>query len=247
MAERYVREMREVQPSGPYSLGGYSFGSTVAFEMARQLRAAGEEVGSLVILDMPAPHPVARPPAGAGPGRPGSPPEGAPVSIGEMWLFAVDKARYHGVELTVNRVEVEHLTYEEHLEEVLHRLKHHGLVNADAGPEAVLFPMRLRRVRVAMLRAYRPGPYDGPITVFRAEGAGRDGPTEMGYISENADSPTLGWAELTTGMVEVLLVPGDHLTMMSEPHIEVLARSWAKHLDEVRSVPDPGELRRTGI
>ncbi|KAL1445715.1 hypothetical protein MTO96_044871 [Rhipicephalus appendiculatus] len=43
--------LREVQPQGPYHLAGYSFGAMVAFEVAVQLQASGESVGSLTFLD----------------------------------------------------------------------------------------------------------------------------------------------------------------------------------------------------
>jgi amino acid adenylation domain-containing protein len=51
MAACYVKEMRKVQPEGPYYIGGYSFGGLVAFEMARQLAADNQEVGLLALLD----------------------------------------------------------------------------------------------------------------------------------------------------------------------------------------------------
>jgi thioesterase domain-containing protein len=51
MATRYLDEIRTVQPRGPYSLGGFSFGGLVAYEMAQQLLARGEEVGLLVLFD----------------------------------------------------------------------------------------------------------------------------------------------------------------------------------------------------
>jgi surfactin family lipopeptide synthetase A len=51
MAEHYLREIRTIQPTGPYLLGGLSFGGTVAYEMAQRLRAAGEDVGLLVLFD----------------------------------------------------------------------------------------------------------------------------------------------------------------------------------------------------
>uniref|UniRef100_UPI000AD06E8E non-ribosomal peptide synthetase n=1 Tax=Peterkaempfera griseoplana TaxID=66896 RepID=UPI000AD06E8E len=51
MAAGYVEQIRAVQPTGPYHLLGWSFGAVVAHEMALQLRAAGEEVGALVIMD----------------------------------------------------------------------------------------------------------------------------------------------------------------------------------------------------
>jgi amino acid adenylation domain-containing protein len=51
MAAHYIREMRGVQPEGPFFLGGYSFGGLVAYEMARQLYEGGEDVALLALLD----------------------------------------------------------------------------------------------------------------------------------------------------------------------------------------------------
>jgi pimeloyl-ACP methyl ester carboxylesterase len=51
MAAHYVDEIRKLQPEGPYFLGGYSFGGRVAVYVARQLRAAGEDVALLALLD----------------------------------------------------------------------------------------------------------------------------------------------------------------------------------------------------
>lgn len=51
VATDYVREMRAVQPEGPYFLGGHLCTSMVVFEMAQQLLAQGEEVGLLALLD----------------------------------------------------------------------------------------------------------------------------------------------------------------------------------------------------
>jgi acyl transferase domain-containing protein/thioesterase domain-containing protein/acyl carrier protein len=51
IAGYYLREIKAVQPVGPYHLAGYSFGGIVTFEMAQQLRANGEDVGLLALLD----------------------------------------------------------------------------------------------------------------------------------------------------------------------------------------------------
>ncbi len=51
MAARYIRELRKFQPEGPYYIGGYSFGGLVAFEMARQLKKDGAEIGLVALLD----------------------------------------------------------------------------------------------------------------------------------------------------------------------------------------------------
>jgi thioesterase domain-containing protein len=51
MARAYVEEIRALRPHGPYFLAGYSGGGVVAFEMAQQLEALGEEVPLLVFFD----------------------------------------------------------------------------------------------------------------------------------------------------------------------------------------------------
>ncbi|MFG2595885.1 amino acid adenylation domain-containing protein [Streptomyces sp. NPDC048462] len=51
MAAVYVRELRTVQPAGPYHLMGWSFGGNVVQEVAVQLQEAGERVALLAILD----------------------------------------------------------------------------------------------------------------------------------------------------------------------------------------------------
>lgn len=51
MAQHYLKEIRTLQPEGPYYLGGYSFGGTVALEIARMLQAERHEVGLLVLID----------------------------------------------------------------------------------------------------------------------------------------------------------------------------------------------------
>jgi thioesterase domain-containing protein len=51
MATAYLREIRQVQPEGPYYFGGYSFGGMVALEMADQLRAQGQETIFIGLFD----------------------------------------------------------------------------------------------------------------------------------------------------------------------------------------------------
>src|SRR5207244_4791795 len=50
-ATHYIKEMRQVQPAGPYLLGGHSLGGMIAFEMACQLHEQGEQVELLALFD----------------------------------------------------------------------------------------------------------------------------------------------------------------------------------------------------
>ncbi|WP_327146071.1 non-ribosomal peptide synthase/polyketide synthase [Nocardia sp. NBC_01327] len=51
LAQRYIREMRTVQPHGPYHLLGWSLGGLIAYDIATRLEAAGEQVQMLAMLD----------------------------------------------------------------------------------------------------------------------------------------------------------------------------------------------------
>lgn len=51
VARNYVAELRRVQPHGPYLLGGYCLGGTIAIEMARQLLDVGEPVGLVALIE----------------------------------------------------------------------------------------------------------------------------------------------------------------------------------------------------
>jgi thioesterase domain-containing protein len=59
MATQYVESIRELDTSGPYSLGGWSMGGLIAFEMAQQLVAMGAEVARLTLIDSHIPDPEA--------------------------------------------------------------------------------------------------------------------------------------------------------------------------------------------
>jgi len=51
IAAQYIRQIRVVQPAGPYALAGLSFGGLVALEIAQQLQRMGESIGVLCLLD----------------------------------------------------------------------------------------------------------------------------------------------------------------------------------------------------
>ncbi|MGI0084076.1 MAG: alpha/beta fold hydrolase, partial [Nitrososphaerales archaeon] len=51
MATLYLKEIRRICPHGPYFIGGYCMGGTIAFEVAQQLQAKGEHVALLALLD----------------------------------------------------------------------------------------------------------------------------------------------------------------------------------------------------
>ena len=81
--------------------------------------------------------------------------------------------------------------------------------------------VRLLRTHTEAWRAYQPQVYSGRIILFRASESTGDG-------SQKRD---MGWGRLTSGEVEVHEVPGDHISMIHEPHVRVLAERLRGYLD----------------
>jgi amino acid adenylation domain-containing protein len=222
MAERYIEAVELAQPAGPYLLGGWSMGGVVAYEMARQLRATGEDVGLLLMIDShnPTPH-------GAVPGAPADDERGLLRTLAsELGITA------EGLSLS----EMEALGGmgpDELLATILRLGKEQNRLPAD-------FDLRELRQRYAVtsknstaLRAYRPAPLDVDVQLIRA---GENG---------NAD-PTLGWGTLAAG-VSVTKQGGDHFSMMRRPHVSALSealgaliRAHAGGPEDYEKTPDGG-------
>jgi aspartate racemase len=213
MASHYLKEIRDVQPEGPYLLGGRSSGGTIAFEMACQLQAAGEEVGLLALLDAY--------PAGYFKLLPGS------GSFSQRAQRVFRKAQTHGQNL-------KQLNVSQKLEYVSGKLrfapakaKHkiyrraYKLYRRFGRP----LPSVLRNIEqlsLAAVRDYVPQVYPGHATIFLAS----DDLTAAYDVEE-------GWQGLVAGGLEKIRVPGNHLDIIKEPHVGVLAKELRACLDRV--------------
>jgi thioesterase domain-containing protein len=209
MASHYIEEMRRQQPQGPYRLGGWSLGGVVSFEMARQLREQGEEVALLVILD--------------------SVPDLTAEAAGFQTDidFLLDMAAYveslWGRSLGLTRADLESLESEAQLEVFAERLRGADFLPPGAGVEQLARILRVYKANANAAGSYEPRPYPGGLTLIRAADMP---PVEQGPLSE----PDLGWGRVVEGTVEVLPVPGQHLTILAEPYVEGLARELERCL-----------------
>jgi len=77
--------------------------------------------------------------------------------------------------------------------------------------------------QVEILLSYRPQIYNGPITLFLCE--------ELGEGVYFEHDPLYGWGGVALGGLHVTHIPGDHITIFEEPHVQMLARSVALSLD----------------
>ncbi len=188
MAERYLREIRRVQPEGPYRIGGYSFGGLVAYEMAQQLRAQEQEVSLLALFDT---YP------GKMESRASQMRNLSKLPLKEALLFLVKKGSF--VMMTLRK-----------------RL------------ELQMLPRALRNVRQACAAAaagYDVQPYDGQVTLFRVKEKS----------AGSLDDPYAIWWRVAAGGVDLREISGDHLSLLKEPQVRLLAEELNDALDHPSS------------
>ena len=197
MAAAYVAAIRERQPRGPYHLGGHSMGGKVAFEMARQLEAAGERVATLAIVDVP----------------------GAEETHFVMPDDATALARiveqiedHYGCRVDVTGLES--LDENAQYDLVFARMAEQNLVPPGASRDEVRGILRVYKANMQAVLRYRPEPCGADIKLFAS--------TEL--AEQYASDRTLGWQSLTSGRVDVHHIPGNHLTILKEPGVALLAQ-----------------------
>ncbi|MBS1808496.1 MAG: amino acid adenylation domain-containing protein [Acidobacteria bacterium] len=209
MAAHYIQEMRLIQPHGPYYLGGRSFGGSVAFEMARQLREQGEEVGLLAMLDTyPLGWEKLLPPT--------------EVRQYEKQFLKLRVKRHFSklrqLSLTgkanyiLSKAEFKKRKFKNFWWRVRNQV---GAVPADSLRNTL---REIEELNYLAARKYTPHIYQGKVTFFCAE--------EEVRLDENV----FGWQRLAAGGVDVVRVPGDHQTMIHEPQVQELARSLMESL-----------------
>ncbi|MET0396317.1 MAG: non-ribosomal peptide synthase/polyketide synthase, partial [Longimicrobiaceae bacterium] len=202
MAEDYLARVRGVQPRGPYLLGGWSMGGVVALEMARRLRAAGEQVALLALLDSVLAPPDAEP--------------------GDDLRPYVDFALHLGLDsgaVGVSGADARAMGHAERLDHVRRAALAAGLFPPDVGAERVASLFAVFRANALALRRYVRGTYDGEVVLLQAaEGSASD------------PSVRAAWEGVAAGGVRAHTLPGTHFSMLREPLSRAVADVLADEL-----------------
>ena len=206
LAALHQKELLKVQPQGPYFLAGHSFGGQVAFELARQLEQQGETVALLAILDTSAPSDDR---------------EDTTAGWDEIdWLWTsvgiLEELTETQIGLTKETLQSQ-VTLAQSYELVMQSLKQQGIFFAPTAESDQLKAMvDTYKANTHAHTHYQPqGPIKAPIVLFRAQEQPEDTPS--------IHSEDLEWSQYTEGQVIVIGVPGTHITMLNEPHVNTLA------------------------
>ncbi|WP_446728335.1 type I polyketide synthase [Phaeobacter sp. QD34_3] len=206
-ARDYLNEIRQIQPEGPYLLGGFSGGGITAYEMAQQLQAGGEATAALILLDTPLPV------------RPS-------LTRKDKALIKLQELRRKGpsylTEWASNRIAWE--------------IRKRQANPVETGATPAFNNRRIELAFRAAITAYDLQPWDGDMTLLRPPldqhwpvSNGRFVSAEREYVYP--DNDWTRWAP----RLEVVEVPGDHDSMVLVPNVSVLATEVKARLDRVES------------
>lgn len=206
MATHYIQAIQTVQAQGPYQIGGWCFGAVVAFEMAQQLQKRDRSVSALILIDMNI---------------------GAAGDTSDLEMLQADVPFFlrlfqrHLPHLSDALMGLDSFSIDEQLLHLLERVKAAQKLPPDFGLVQTKRLLAVFRGHVQALATYQPQPYAGKAILLQAD---------RGEAVDAAD-PTLGWSNWVRGGIELSWLPGDHMAIVQEPNVPVLAQKLRTILD----------------
>jgi aspartate racemase len=209
MAAHYIKEMREIQPAGPYLLGGRSSGGTIAFEMACQLHAIGEKVALLALFDTF--------PAGYF--------KLLGLSFGERLARRAKKWQSHLINLRSLNTggKLRYITTKLYYvpAKAKHKIYRRAYkIYAKFGKPLPAVLQDIEEINFTAVKDYEPQTYPGDVTLFLA--------TDLTADYDSKD----GWRELVKGRIDTHEIPGNHLNIIKEPGVRTLAEKMRIALNQ---------------
>jgi amino acid adenylation domain-containing protein len=208
-AKHYINEIKSVQGTGPYHITGHSFGGKIAFEIANQLSQQGDTPGVLALLDSAAPQYIS------------SDKEKINQWTQAQWIVhtASIVEQLCGIPADITCDDLDPLDDHQQLHVFNRYLQRVGWI-PDAADTSYLVG------QINILKANSQTEYSpqhklaSHITYFRATHPmpGIDAET---HASAN---PAAEWQCHSEKPIDYIAVPGNHLTMLSKPHVDVLAQ-----------------------
>ena len=217
IAAHYIAAVRTIAPTGPYLLGGFSLGGTIAFEMARQLEAAGDAIGCLVIFDSDLPG--------------GSRGSVRPMSVVGGFLANLP---YWLMDAFFHTRPIANLARARRNVVILRQWLESRIGGTCPPPRQLLYFAELAKLGLDeklmwflfdAAQRYIPGTYAGRVTLFRA----RSQPLFRAHRE-------LNWPRFATGGVDVRIVPGSHSRLLTSPWVRAVAVNLDSCLRELEGI-----------
>jgi thioesterase domain-containing protein len=222
LASGYVRQMRKVQPKGPYTLGGWSAGGVIAFQMAHELRTSGDEVDLLVLCDTVNNELF--------PELPHTRQELTAFFHHQMAMMvghlATQRGKDFDIRAAIDRIEsAKRGSLRARADLIFELLQDAGVFRSVDTGLLKVFRKVYRATLVAVARYDVPKePLDAPVTLLRCK-------NEESVVKLAETDPTYGWAPRTTRAVNVIEMPSHHYTLFQGDIAPITARTLRSLLD----------------
>ncbi len=228
MASYYIEGIRLVQPKGPYFLGGICFGGLLSFEVAQQLHKQGQKVALLALMDSQL---AGQLPAKKSEGKRTSQTKILLAKLAlSLFLFLPNQFRRFlfnfisdaeiiaylldmGANVPVSLKELRKLEPDEQLRYFMTEAKKSEnpmVPNSLAEITQLRHFFQIYKINMQALWDYKMQVYSGKIIYFRAM-------DKAAYVATE-----VGWEKWADGGLELIDVPGNHLTLIDSPHVEVI-------------------------
>jgi amino acid adenylation domain-containing protein len=218
IASKYIEEILRQNPSGPYALAGHCHGGTIAFEMARQLKALKKMVTLVSLIDTVVTE---------------TPKKIAPVFSNFFNLRSI--ARKAMVNLGL-KVHFEYFLIKNHPRQALkYKInKLQGVLGPVSGKEEDrgVFTQMENILQEAALK-YQIKDYDGDILAFYAKDHYYflDKLNNIAYGARSYDEKIkMAWNEYANA-VKIYELEGEHSTIFTRPYVKRFAEIMQAHLD----------------
>jgi amino acid adenylation domain-containing protein len=208
LAASYIAAIRRTHPRGPYNVGGWSFGGTVAVEMARQL--ADEDLAHLILLDTIALDDGPR----------------AHVSESDLITWFFTELLWHAHAMEAAQLPLGHngADRDTSFDAILHHAIEANIVPAESSPQMIRRLYEIFRANYEAGLNCRHEPLHRDITLLKSiQRMPADAEHVHRIVGSCFTSHTNGWERLAPRSLTVIDVAGDHLSMMSEPNIADVA------------------------
>ena len=204
MAACYIESIRQVQPSGPYRIAGWSAGGTIAYEMAHQLVRMDERVGFLGLIDTMERYPPLSDVASdveAGLG-------GGAASDEATLLLAVCAEN-----TPLSKLErLKRLHAADDIDGMLAWCQAQGILPRDVEVQTLRRHVAVRYAIASAVRRYLRPLIPVPVVLFCA-------------ADEPRSDPTLGWQRAVDLQLRYVRLSGTHHTIVEQPHVQSLGQA----------------------
>ena len=215
LAAHYIKDMRILQPEGPYFLAGLSFAGLVAYEMAQQLVTQDQKVALLVLFDTVCPTLSVK-----------------SLDINSLQIHLRNLSQLEMKEklaYIMMKVKPKIQHYLKSIKSFSQKLAEKFYLKFKLPMPYALHYSLIVEANKKLGSDYALQVYPGKVTLFRAS----DQAVTYDQFSD------LGWSALAVGGLEIHEVPGDHLHMFQEPHVQILAEKLRACID--KAVQDVSE------